>query len=478
MRGINDLRRIDEISSIYSLFEASLTRREFLLGALGLALVSSLSSVQRPLSVLSFMVDPRKVDEVLSSNGKLPVYSNEIDWMLNEKALKSLPLPVERVTDPSGYGQLLVLGGPEAREDEYMPRNLVKELYAQDEVKLLRRGKWTVKAGEVDGIKIVNVAGGDRYLTERGIDFLLGEGRYASDYNSNETSNLEEIASGRNPLEKKVSAYVTKVSTESGVEVRVHVDHPLPVVAYYSLSGVYYKMFYSDEGGYYYRRFSNSEIGRGLTIDIVVSDMIDGGKCLYSNSKHLEVTLKPTTTTSEERTESESETRTETQTERKDVVIRLNVPYRRQINWCFCKVASYSMATAYLGDEITQREFENYIKEKTGATDVCSLPCNVIDPLSIELVEKRGFKIRKIRVYHGTTEGIEEAFWEALGKYRLPAIVPVKKAHSGVATGIDTSKKVIYAHDPICGPNQTMSYSKDPWSWASGPYFSIGLVYK
>ncbi|MCD6403401.1 MAG: hypothetical protein J7K98_03665, partial [Candidatus Aenigmarchaeota archaeon] len=462
MQSIDGLRKIDEVDS---LLETHVTRREFLLGALGLGLALSLSPVQRPLSVLSSMTSRRRVDDVFSYENKLPVYSNKIDWALNEGTLNNLPIPVERVTDPSSETNLLVLGGPEAREDEFMPRNLVEEMYTENEVRLLKQGKWTVKTGEVGNTRIVNIAGGDRYLTKRGVSFLLGKGRYGRDFNSDGTSNLEEIAMGENPLEKNVSAYTEKVSTENGVEVRVHVDHSFPVIAYYSLNGGLYRMFYNDKGGYYYARFSNTRIGRGLDVDILVSDMIDGDKCLYSNSKLLKVTLKPTTTTSEEE-------KTETQTERKGAV-RLSVPYRKQINWCFCKVASYSMATAYLGNEITQEEIERYIKEKTGATDVCSLPCNVIDPLTVELVKERGFKIRTIRVYHDTPEHIEEAFWEALGKYRLPPIFPVKKAHAGVATGIDTRKKVIYAHDPIAGPNQPINYSSDPWSWAHNP-FSIG----
>ena len=62
----------------------------------------------------------------------------------------------------------------------------------------------TVKVGRVIGgskpSRIVNIAGGDRYLIKMGVDTLLGNGNYAEDYNLNGPTNLEEIASGGDPF--------------------------------------------------------------------------------------------------------------------------------------------------------------------------------------------------------------------------------------------------------------------------------------
>ena len=448
--------RINGISSTasepheHSLIRVPVTRREFLLGLVGAALASSLSPLQE---ALSKMTDTRRIDDVLGSDGKnLSVYSNEIDLILNKETLEGLPVPVERVTDPSRIDKpLLVLGGPEAREDEFMPRNLVKELYTPDEVGLLRKGRWTVKVGKVEvggkEVRIVNIAGGDRYLTKRGVDFLLGQGNHALDYNRNGLTNLEEIGLGRNPLEKQIDAYVEKISGKGGVEVRAHVDHPLPVEVYYSLDGELYKMIYNGKDGYYYIKIPNSRIGDGLTMTVLVSDVIDDGLCLYSNSKVRRVMLRPTTTTSEEKTttsKTESKTKTQTQTETQrqigNMKERLNsIRCVKQICNTCCLYAAIEMATR---GGVTQRQLMR---------DLGRPPFK--DPYFTKTVEayleKRGYgwKYYPTRpVYRGFERIIDEGglpiFWFSYH---------ARTAYGYRDEGNDKGK--IYYCDPISGKN-------------------------
>ncbi len=101
------------------------------------------------------------------------VYSNSIDWSLTKEALISASnetgVLLHRLKEPEfeGYDLVILMGGPLAPEDDWMPTNVVRRLLPQEKVEELIKVGWVVYWTEYQGVKAVVVAGKDRYMTSK-----------------------------------------------------------------------------------------------------------------------------------------------------------------------------------------------------------------------------------------------------------------------------------------------------------------------
>ncbi len=272
-------RKLDYLSTLEKLLynkEIKLTKRDFM----ELVVISGVSmfmiEAEKPLRASNYIGGfVEWLSEKIGLNSKLYVYSNDIDWNLNKERLYSLPVPVKRVNTPySPSGDLFVLGGPLAPVDENMPYNIVRNVYDSKELKSLRNGKrWAVKTFNLKGEQIVNVAGSSRYETKRGVEFL-----------TNTATELDKIIRGENPVEVPIEVKVEEEPRADG-SVLIKVDyehHPWPLEAYLIYEGKVRKMYPSI--GYFSYSIPNYEIGeKGLKVNLLINDIIDNGRCLYSN---------------------------------------------------------------------------------------------------------------------------------------------------------------------------------------------------
>ncbi len=111
--------------------------------------------------------------KVRTTPRRVAVYSNSIDWNLTREAIISASnetgVTVHRLTEPEfeGYDLVLLMGGPLAPTDDWMPVNVVRNLLPQEKVDELMKVGWIVYWTNYQGAKAVVIAGKDRYMTSR-----------------------------------------------------------------------------------------------------------------------------------------------------------------------------------------------------------------------------------------------------------------------------------------------------------------------
>ncbi len=110
---------------------------------------------------------------VTASPRRVAVYANWIDWNLSKGILTSganeTGIQLNRLREPnfSGYDLVILLGGPLAPTDDWMPENLVSKILPEAIVQELLDKGWIVYWSEYKGVKVVVVAGKDRYITSK-----------------------------------------------------------------------------------------------------------------------------------------------------------------------------------------------------------------------------------------------------------------------------------------------------------------------